>query len=108
MKGKRHYAILFFCLIFFSATICYGRNYKNAIEHQVQKHDQVTYKGKIVSVESTGISVEIYGPGCNGLSQFKRDTWRPQVSYGAGDTITFVLSGECFDENSVLTVESKR
>jgi hypothetical protein len=96
------------CFLFLAFTTCYGRNYEHAMTHNIHKNDQVTYNGKIVALTSSAIQINVYGPGCEGLLKFNRDTWRTQVTYAVGDVISFILSGECSDEKSVLTVESKK
>ena len=108
MKCKKICIMLTSCFLCLAFTTCYGRNYGHTIERNTHENDQITYNGKIVALSSSAIQINVYGPGCEGMLQFNRDTWRPQVSHAVGDVISFILSGECSDEKSVLTVESKK
>lgn len=108
MQFRKNILFLVSCFVVLAFGVVYARDFPNEIHHNIQSHDQVTYFGKIVNVEANNIVVNIFGPGCAGVTKFKRDNWRQQVSYKEGDVVTFALSGECSDDKSVLTVESRR
>jgi|GEM_PF-5207871 hypothetical protein len=69
-------------------------------------HDHIIYRGIILRLDSSSIYIKIHGPVCAGQRQFKRDGWAGQGAHSVGDKINFILSGDCTDVNTVLTVES--
>lgn len=69
-------------------------------------HDHIVYRGKVLRLDSATISVDIHGPACAGRRQFKRDTWAGQGAHSVGSKINFILSGDCTNTNTVLTVEA--
>ncbi len=72
----------------------------------LHNRDHIIYRGKVLRLEPTIIYVEILGPACAGRRQFKRASWTGQGEHSVGSKIEFILSGDCTNTNTVLTVEA--
>lgn len=97
-------------LLFFSVGVlpvfpCLGATV-NAPPPPLRSHDHIIYRGKVLRLDPTTISVDVRGPACTGQRQFKRDNWAGQGTHSVGEMIHFILSGDCTNVNTVLTVEA--
>lgn len=99
-------AILLFLFVgALSVNPCQGASV-NAPPPPLHGHDHIIYRGKVLRLEPSAIHVEVLGPACTGRRQFKRDSWAGQGAHSVGSKIDFILSGDCTNTNTVLTVEA--